>query len=130
MSGHRPNVLMITLDDMGFWTMGTRGNAEIRTPNIDRLAQGGVDFSNCYCVSPVCSPARASLLTGKIPSQHGVINWIRQGSKTRDGDRPVEDPAGPRGRRPVVRTAHAAFAVALVVCIGWFGRACFGAQVR
>ena len=81
---------MILLDDMGYWTLGSHGNHEILTPNIDALADRSLNFKNCYCVSPVCSPARASLLTGRIPSQHGVLDWIRNGSIKSDDDRPVE----------------------------------------
>ena len=47
---------------------------------IDRLAAAGMRFTNFFCASPVCSPARASLLTGRIPSQHGVHDWIREGN--------------------------------------------------
>ena len=59
--------------------MGCAGNSEIKTPNIDRLAETGMRFNNFFCTSPVCSPARASLLTGRIPSQHGVHDWISAG---------------------------------------------------
>jgi arylsulfatase A-like enzyme len=76
----RPNVLFIVSDDQGTWALGCAGNPEIRTPNLDRLAQRGVRFDNFFCASPVCSPARASLLTGDIPSRHGVHDWIRAGS--------------------------------------------------
>lgn len=76
----RPNVLFILSDDQGAWALGCGGNSEIRTPVLDRLAQRGVRFANFFCTSPVCSPARASLLTGDIPSCHGVHDWIRVGS--------------------------------------------------
>ena len=76
----RPNVLFILSDDQGAWALGCGGNPEIRTPVLDRLAQRGVRFTNFFCTSPVCSPARASLLTGDIPSRHGVHDWIRVGS--------------------------------------------------
>ena len=76
----RPNVLSILSDDQGAWALGCGGNSEIRTPVLDRLAQRGVRFANFFCTSPVCSPARASLLTGDIPSCHGVHDWIRVGS--------------------------------------------------
>lgn len=92
-----PHIVMILLDDLGYWTLGMHGNDEIKTSNIDRLAKQGIAFENCYCVSPVCSPARASLLTGRIPSQHGVQDWIREGSIASGGDRPVEYLAGMRG---------------------------------
>ena len=76
----KPNIVFILTDDQGYWALGCNGNEEIITPNIDRLAEEGARFENFYCVSPVCSPARASLLTGRIPSQHGVHDWIRGGN--------------------------------------------------
>lgn len=76
----RPNLLFILTDDQGAWAMHCAGNADIRTPNLDRLAAQGIRFENFFCASPVCSPARASILTGRIPSQHGVHDWIRSGS--------------------------------------------------
>ncbi|NSW57313.1 MAG: sulfatase-like hydrolase/transferase [Armatimonadetes bacterium] len=84
---NRPNVIVILTDDQGAWAMGCAGNPEIRTPNLDRIAATGVRFSNFFCVSPVCSPARASLLTGRIPSQHGVHDWIRAGNSTTEPER-------------------------------------------
>lgn len=77
---NRPNVLFILSDDQGPWAMHCAGNSEIITPTLDRLADGGIRFENFFCVSPVCSPARASLMTGEIPSQHGVHDWIRDGN--------------------------------------------------
>ena len=76
----RPNVVFILSDDQGTWALGCAGNSEIQTPNLDRLARDGIRFQNFFCTSPVCSPARASLMTGDIPSQHGVHDWIRIGS--------------------------------------------------
>jgi len=72
----RTNVIFVLTDDQGPWAAGCYGNPEIRTPNIDRLAETGVRMTNFFCTSPVCSPARASLMTGRIPSQHGVHDWI------------------------------------------------------
>ncbi len=80
----RPNVIVILTDDQGHWAMGCAGNSEIRTPNLDRLAATGTRFENMFCASPVCSPARASLLTGRIPSQHGVHDWLRAGNTGMD----------------------------------------------
>ena len=92
-----PNVIIIMSDDQGAWAMGCAGNSEIRTPNLDRLAAEGIRFSNFFCASPVCSPARASFLTGRMPSQHGVHDWIKSGNiEVEDGvtwcgkDRPIE----------------------------------------
>lgn len=78
--GQQPNIVFILSDDQGAWAMGNAGNREIITPNLDRLAETGIRFDNFFCASPVCSPARASLVTGKIPSQHGVHDWIREGN--------------------------------------------------
>ena len=76
----RPNIVFILSDDQGSWAMGCAGNKEIRTPNLDRLAREGIRFDNFFCTSPVCSPARASIFTGRIPSAHGVHDWIRSGN--------------------------------------------------
>lgn len=77
----RPNVITIIADDMGAWACGKAAqNQEIVTPNLDYLCEEGLYFSNFYCVSPVCSPARASIYSGSIPSYHGVFDWIASGS--------------------------------------------------
>ncbi len=75
-----PNILFILTDDQGVWSMGCYGNHEIRTPNLDRLAAQGCRFEHFFCASPVCSPARASLMTGRIPSQHGVHDYLCEGN--------------------------------------------------
>jgi choline-sulfatase len=82
----RPNIVFILTDDQGPWAMGCAGNGEIRTPSLDRLAESGTRFENFFCVSPVCSPARASILTGCIPSRHGVHDFIRQGNYAGERD--------------------------------------------
>lgn len=56
--------------------LGCYGNQEIHTPRIDRLAQEGLKFEQAYCVNAMCSPCRASVLTGLMPSQHGIHSWI------------------------------------------------------
>ena len=76
----RTNVIFILTDDQGVWAAGCCGNPEIRTPNIDRMAAAGMRFTNFFCATPVCSPGRATLLTGRIPSQHGVHDWIKGGN--------------------------------------------------
>lgn len=80
----QPNVLFILTDDQGPWAMGCAGNKEIRTPAIDRIAATGMRFEHFLCASPVCSPSRASFLTGRMPSQHGVHDWIREGNTGAD----------------------------------------------
>lgn len=82
----KPNIIFILTDDQGPWAAGCYGNPEIRTPNIDRLAATGMRFDRFFCASPVCSPSRASFLTGTVPSRHGVHDWIREGNY---GDRPA-----------------------------------------
>jgi len=76
----KPNILFILSDDQGAWAMHCAGTPELYTPNLDRLAREGVMFDSFFCASPVCPPARASLLTGRMPSAHGVHDWIRCGS--------------------------------------------------
>lgn len=76
----KPNLLFILTDDQGAWALGSAGNREIHTPVLDDLAAGGMRFENFFCASPVCSPARASILTGRIPSQHGVHDWLAAGN--------------------------------------------------
>ncbi len=80
----KPNIVFILTDDQGNWAMGCAGNKDIRTPNLDRLTYTGTRFDNFFCTSPVCSPARASILTGRIPSQHGVHDWIVGGNGPND----------------------------------------------
>jgi len=66
-------------DNHGAWTLGCYGNDEILTPNIDRLAEQGVLFTRAFASNPVCSPTRATCLTGLIPSQHGVHSFLSAG---------------------------------------------------
>lgn len=80
MSVKRPNFLFILSDDHGAWALGCAGNKELKTPNLDRLAKLGVRFDNFFCTSPVCSPARASIMCGKMPSAHGVHDWLAKGN--------------------------------------------------
>ena len=89
----QPNLLFVLTDDQGAWAMGCAGNAEIRSPNLDRLAREGIRFDNFFCTSPVCSPARASILTGRIPSQHGVHDALMWQSDTSKGGLDREVPA-------------------------------------
>lgn len=72
----RPNVVFILTDNQGAWTLGCYGNPDIRTPNIDRLAAEGMQFTRALSCNPVCSPTRATFLTGLIPSQHGVHSFL------------------------------------------------------
>ncbi len=66
MTKDSPNIIVVLTDDQGIWALGCNGNTEVKTPNLDRLAEEGMVFDNFFCTSPVCSPSRASLLTGQI----------------------------------------------------------------
>lgn len=70
------NLVFILTDNQGAWTLGCYGNPDIRTPNIDRLAAEGVRFTHALSSNPVCSPTRATFLTGLIPSQHGLHSFL------------------------------------------------------
>jgi arylsulfatase A-like enzyme len=71
-----PNVVLIMTDNHGAWTLGCYGNRDIRTPHIDRLAGDGVRYTRCFSSNAVCSPTRATFLTGLLPSQHGVHCYL------------------------------------------------------
>lgn len=80
-NGKKPlNVVFILTDDQGYWSLGCYGNREVIAPNLDRLAANGCVLDNFFCTSPICSPARASIMTGLLPSQHGVVDWLAGGS--------------------------------------------------
>lgn len=67
----KPNILLITSDQQHFNTIGAFNN-EISTPNLNRLVKDGTTFTRGYCPNPTCTPSRASIITGKYPSQHGA----------------------------------------------------------
>jgi arylsulfatase A len=69
----RPNVILILTDDQGWWDTGASGNPHIDTPNMDRLAAEGVNYTRFYA-SPVCAPTRASLMTGRYYLRTGIYN--------------------------------------------------------
>jgi arylsulfatase A-like enzyme len=85
LSAHKPNIVLILVDDLGYGDLSSyaagfpqRGGAkDIKTPNIDKLVAAGMRFDNFYANCPVCSPTRASLLTGKYPDLAGVPGVIR-----------------------------------------------------
>jgi arylsulfatase A-like enzyme len=79
-AARRPNVVLILTDNHGPWTLGCYGNPEIRTPRIDGLAREGMLFRRCYSSNAVCSPTRATWLTGLMPSQHGVHSYLAAGA--------------------------------------------------
>jgi len=86
-AGRRPNVLFVAIDDLNDWVGCLGGHPQARTPNLDRLAMQGTNFTNAHCQAPICNPSRISLLTGKLPSTTGVYYLsprLRQFEGTRD----------------------------------------------
>lgn len=76
MESRRPNIILILIDDLGWKDLSCYGSSFYETPNIDALCGGGMTFTNAYAACPVCSPTRASLMTGRYPARIGVTNFI------------------------------------------------------
>lgn len=76
-----PNVVVIYADDLGYGDLGIYGHHTIQTPHLDQLAREGVRLTNFYAPSPLCSPSRAGLLTGRTPFRSGIRSWIPAGTE-------------------------------------------------
>jgi len=76
MNNNKPNVILILIDDMGWKDLGICGSNFYESPNIDKLMKNGIRFTNAFASCPVCSPSRASILSGKYPANIGVTDWI------------------------------------------------------
>ncbi|WP_405290894.1 sulfatase [Algibacter sp. Ld11] len=76
----KPNILFILVDDLGYHDLGVTGSTFYQTPNVDKLANQAMMFTQGYAASRVCSPSRASIMTGKFTARHGITDWI--GAKT------------------------------------------------
>lgn len=90
-----PNIILILADDLGWGDLSSYGSTFYETPFLDQLAKTGMKFSNAYSTSPVCSPTRASLMTGKYPTKTGVTDWIpgrSEDGKIRDYEK-IKTPA-------------------------------------
>jgi len=72
----RTNFLIILCDDLGYGDLACYGHSKIKSPNLDKLAAEGMKLTDCYSAAPVCSPARAGMLTGRTPYRYGVYDWI------------------------------------------------------
>lgn len=85
----KPNVLFILVDDLGYKDLGCTGSTFYETPNIDKIANEGMVFNQGYAASRVCSPSRASIMTGKFTARHGITDWIgaKHGEAWRDHKR-------------------------------------------
>lgn len=84
----RPNILFILIDDLGCRDLTGFGSTFYETPNLDRLMEQGMKFDRAYAAAPVCSPTRASILSGKYPARVGVTQWIGGASEGKLKDVP------------------------------------------
>ncbi|HBE68897.1 MAG TPA: sulfatase, partial [Planctomycetaceae bacterium] len=85
----RPNIVFILADDLGWKDLSIEGSTYYETPHIDSIASGGMQFTRGYAACQVCSPSRASILTGTYPTKHGITTWIgdRAGQQWRKAGR-------------------------------------------
>jgi len=91
MSDRKPNILFILADDLGWRDLACQGSEFYETPNLDKLAARGVSFTDGYAACPVCSPTRASILSGKYPARVGVTDWIGAHTRGKLVDAPYID---------------------------------------
>ena len=88
---NRPNFIFVLVDDLGWRDLGCYGSEFYETPNLDRLASEGMRFTDAYAACPVCSPTRASIMTGKYPATVGVTNFIGGHTQGKLVDAPYVD---------------------------------------
>ncbi len=107
-SSKKPNIVIIFIDDMGYADPSCFGNPFMKTPNMDALASEGIKFTNFYVNSPICSPSRVGINTGKYPMRykiHSYINWSYN-NKAR-GMADFLDPAAPTIARTLQQNGYA-----------------------
>ncbi len=88
-SDHPPNIVFIFVDDQGYYDLGCYGATEVKTPQIDAMANAGTRFTDYYAAAPICSPSRAGLLTGCYPRRIGNETWVHR-ADSRSGIHPDE----------------------------------------
>ena len=76
---HRPNIIFVFVDDLGWGDLACYGNLFCQTPNLDRMADNGILFEQFYVNAPLCSPSRAAVLTGRFPARSGIHYWMDPG---------------------------------------------------
>jgi len=85
----KPNIIFILADDLGYSDLGITGSKYYETPHIDKIANESVNFTQGYSSSRICSPSRASIMTGQFTARHGVTDWIgaKSGEQWRENKR-------------------------------------------
>jgi arylsulfatase A-like enzyme len=84
-----PNIVLIVADDLGYGDLGSYGHHTLKTPSLDRLAREGLRLTSYYAASPLCSPSRAAMLTGRTPFRTGIESWIPEASDVQLGPREI-----------------------------------------
>ena len=97
-ASQRHNIVFILVDDFGWNDVGYNGSTFYETPRMDQLSKQWMRFDQCYTPSPMCSPTRVSILTGKNPARHGVTQWLtgRDTTYVRPGETPRVYCPGPK----------------------------------
>src|SRR5687768_16512256 len=80
----RPNIVFVLMDDHRWDDLGATGHPFAKTPHIDRIAREGVKFNNAFVTTPLCSPSRASYLTGQYAHTHGITDNTARDKKTHE----------------------------------------------
>ena len=96
----RPNVVLVLVDDLGAFDIGCYGNPAVNTPRIDRFSREAVRFTDGYAAAPVCSPTRASIMTGKSPARIRITNHAPDNERFWPDD-PILEPAPMLDRLPL-----------------------------
>jgi arylsulfatase A-like enzyme len=89
----KPNVIIMFIDDMGYGDLSCYGNKQVKTTNIDKLAEHGTKFMQFYVNSPVCSPSRAAMMTGQYPARNGFFTYLAERKKNIENKMPDFLPA-------------------------------------
>jgi arylsulfatase A-like enzyme len=83
----QPDIVFLLADDLGWSDLGCYGSTFHETPMLDQFAREGTKFNSFYATGPVCSPTRASIMTGKYPPRTGITDWLRAGRSKRSTTR-------------------------------------------
>jgi N-acetylgalactosamine-6-sulfatase len=103
----KPNVVFILVDDLGWGDLGCYGNRQIRTPNLDRMAEEGTMFTQFYVNSSVCSPSRTAFLTGQYPARWGIHDYLSGPNLNKRRGMPNElDPTSPQIGRQLKQAGY------------------------